>query len=287
MQTTFIPVCHMSYFMSDHPQFYMSFLEGFSHSYPLLFRSFKAAFYMLCFIEKGRGEVRIDQHRIIVDEAQAFVIKPGDLACFDLDPQTQGVVICFDESFFALRYHDNVLRTFDFFSNDTIPYTTISLSIKQRIEAVIDLMYGEFKEVNEDKQTVLRSYLNILLFELNRVKEPEERTLTGTALGQRMKDFEVLVEHSYKVAKTPSFYAEKLYVSPNYLNKICKQERGCTAGDFIRKRVILEAQRLLQFTTLNINEIAQELLFENTSYFVTFFKKYTGSTPDTYRRLNF
>lgn len=286
MQTTLIPVCHMSYFTSDHPQFYMTILEGFSHSYPLLFRSFKAAFYMLCFIEKGKGDVRIDQHRIVVDGAQAFVIKPGDLACFELDSQTQGVAICFEESFFALRYHENVLRTFDFFSNDTIPYAVVSLPIQQRIAAVVDLMHGEFKGTNEDKQTVLRSYLNILLFELNRLKEPEDRIALGTPLGQRMKDFEELVERSYKVAKTPSFYAAKLCVSPNYLNKICKQERGCTAGDFIRKRVILEAQRLLQFTPLNINEIAQELLFENTSYFVTFFKKYTGSTPDMYRRLN-
>jgi AraC-like DNA-binding protein len=77
----------------------------------------------------------------------------------------------------------------------------------------------------------------------------------------------------------PSFYAEKLHVTVNYLNKICKSEASKTAGDIVRKRITIEAQRLLHYTNLSVNEIAHDLGFENVSYFITFFKKQTLSRP--------
>jgi len=82
----------------------------------------------------------------------------------------------------------------------------------------------------------------------------------------------------------PSFYADKLNVTANYLNKICKREVGKTAGDMIRKRIIIEAQRYLHYTNLTINEIAFDLGFENASYFITFFKKQTYFTPEQFRK---
>src|SRR5690554_7006598 len=82
----------------------------------------------------------------------------------------------------------------------------------------------------------------------------------------------------------PSAYADLLNISPNYLNKICKEETGRTAGDLIRKRITIEAQRLLHYTNYTVNEIADQLGFENSSYFVTFFKKHTRTTPDKFRK---
>jgi AraC-like DNA-binding protein len=68
------------------------------------------------------------------------------------------------------------------------------------------------------------------------------------------------------------------------LNKICKNLLGQTAGSLIHRQVILEAQRLLSYTTNTINEIANELGFDHPSYFVTVFKKTTNQTPEQYRK---
>ena len=93
-----------------------------------------------------------------------------------------------------------------------------------------------------------------------------------------------MIDKHFETKKLPSAYAELLHVSPNYLNKICKEETGQTAGDLIRKRITIEAQRLLHYTNYNINEIADKLGFENTSYFVTFFKKQTETPPEQFRK---
>jgi AraC-like DNA-binding protein len=77
-----------------------------------------------------------------------------------------------------------------------------------------------------------------------------------------------------------------LHISTNYLNRLCREYRGVTGGEIIRERVIIEAQRLLQYTTLSVAETAYKLGFESPSYFITFFKKNTGTTPEGFRTMN-
>lgn len=75
-----------------------------------------------------------------------------------------------------------------------------------------------------------------------------------------------------------------LYITPNYLNGICKDMLGKSAGQVIRDRILLEAKRLLVNAEMNVEEIAAKLHFSDNSYFTKFFKKYTGLTPDAFRR---
>ncbi|WP_353087600.1 helix-turn-helix domain-containing protein [Flavobacterium sp.] len=119
---------------------------------------------------------------------------------------------------------------------------------------------------------------------MERIYNPQIQPKTNNSKNEKIKEFEKLVEQHFKEQKMPSFYAEKLHVTPNYLNKICKSETGKTAGDLVRKRITIEAQRLLHYTSLSINEIAHDLGFENVSYFITFFKKQTLTTPEQFRK---
>lgn len=285
MHTQVIPVCRVNYFNGGRAIFHMSSTcEISEEKYPLLFRSFRAAFYMLLFVRSGRGCVKIDQHKVILDKHQVLILKPGNIVQFDSGNQVEGTYVAFDESFFTLRYHDNVLRGFDFLTLQALPFAHFSRAKQEKMGVVLKLMMSEYESQKRDALVVLRSYLNILLFELNELIDP---VVSGEGTNNMLKkvlDFEDLVERHFREVKTPSFYAEKLCLSPNYLNKICKIERGVTAGELIRRRVVIEAQRFLQFTKYNVNEIALELNFDNPSYFVTFFKKHTGHTPENYRK---
>lgn len=52
----------------------------------------------------------------------------------------------------------------------------------------------------------------------------------------------------------------------------------------IHERIILEAQRLLLHSHLNVNQIAYRLGFEDPSYFVKYFRKYTATSPTAFRK---
>ncbi|MCD8572425.1 MAG: helix-turn-helix domain-containing protein [Bacteroides graminisolvens] len=46
----------------------------------------------------------------------------------------------------------------------------------------------------------------------------------------------------------------------------------------------MEAKKLLLYTDHSINEIGMTLGFEDTSYFIRFFRKLTKKTPGEFRR---
>ena len=84
----------------------------------------------------------------------------------------------------------------------------------------------------------------------------------------------------------PKQYAALLYITPNHLNALCNDFLGVSAGVLIRERVILEAKRLLINLDLLISEVAAKLNFDDQSYFIKFFKKHEGLTPEKFRKLN-
>ena len=67
---------------------------------------------------------------------------------------------------------------------------------------------------------------------------------------------------------------------------MCKKGINKTVLNLIHERILIEAKRLLLFTTNTITEIAYELGFTDTSYFMRFFKKHTSLTADAYRNHN-
>lgn len=75
------------------------------------------------------------------------------------------------------------------------------------------------------------------------------------------------------------FYANKLFVTPQYLSKVVKDVSGKTASQWIAEFVLLEAKALLIHTNLTIQEIAFNIGFADQSSFGKFFKKNTGVSP--------
>ena len=101
-----------------------------------------------------------------------------------------------------------------------------------------------------------------------------------------LKNYQNLIEQNFASIRLPKQYAALLYITPHHLNAICNDFLGVSAGNLIRERVILEAKRLLINLDLLISEIAQKLNFDDQSYFIKFFKKYEGLTPEKFRKLN-
>lgn len=285
---TDLPVCSMELFGNDVRQFWMEDLVELLVKYPNFEFPHRTSFFLLLLIDHAQGEISIDDQKIRLDESKAIIIKPYCINSIDINRAAKGKIICFTEDFFSLRYNNNVLQKFGFNARQGNNFFRINERQKERWILLMNLMQDEFSNNKQDWITVIRSYLNILLFEFDRSCN------NGFSPVFRIKnirqdkvfEFENLIEKHFLTIKLPSEYAIKLHLTANYLNKICKEERGQTAGALIRKRLIIEAQRLLQYTNLSINEIADKLGFDNSSYFITVFKRETSFPPDKYRRLH-
>lgn len=78
--------------------------------------------------------------------------------------------------------------------------------------------------------------------------------------------------------------AYELNVTPTYIWKLLKTERGKTFSEYQEEIKIEEAKKLLQ-TNKSVSDIASELGYTNPQNFIRFFNKGTGMTPGKYRKL--
>lgn len=94
------------------------------------------------------------------------------------------------------------------------------------------------------------------------------------------------LELRYKTVKRPAVYADFLNISISYLNECVKNVTGQSLSNNIQQRVILEAKRLLYHSDKSVKEIANELGYDDYSYFIRLFVKVTGSKPLDFKNRN-
>ncbi|MEG1427264.1 MAG: helix-turn-helix domain-containing protein [Oscillospiraceae bacterium] len=77
--------------------------------------------------------------------------------------------------------------------------------------------------------------------------------------------------------------AKPVFLNPDYLARIFKDECGISLGAYIQELRVHEAKRLLLETQLSINVVAQRVGYDNFSHFSQLFKKRTGLSPNEFR----
>jgi YesN/AraC family two-component response regulator len=78
--------------------------------------------------------------------------------------------------------------------------------------------------------------------------------------------------------------AAKVHLNPSYLSQLFKQRMNQTFLDFVLQSKMDEAERLLTYTSLRINEIAYRLGYADLSYFSNTFKRIKKKTPSEFRK---
>lgn len=78
--------------------------------------------------------------------------------------------------------------------------------------------------------------------------------------------------------------ADMVHLNPVYLSQLFKKETNKPLGKYIQDEKIKEAQKLLIQSEHSVADICMLLHFNDQSYFSSIFKKYTGLTPNQYRK---
>ena len=87
-----------------------------------------------------------------------------------------------------------------------------------------------------------------------------------------------------QVTDTVSGYANRLGISPSYLNKLVRTQTRHSAMDWVEIARVNWAKNLLRENKLSISEVSQAVGIDDASYFTRFFRKVTGYTPSEFRK---
>ncbi len=78
--------------------------------------------------------------------------------------------------------------------------------------------------------------------------------------------------------------AEQAGISPSYLSRLFKEERGVSFVDYLNDFRVEKAKSLLEKTDLKVKDIAYQTGFNSMQNFFRIFKKHTGCSPGEYRQ---
>lgn len=84
--------------------------------------------------------------------------------------------------------------------------------------------------------------------------------------------------------KNMSEVADVVGLNSAYFSKLFRDETGSTFTNYLTKLRMQEAARLIQKTSMRINEIAERMGYANLAYFSTVFRKYYEINPFEYRK---
>jgi AraC family transcriptional regulator, transcriptional activator of pobA len=153
----------------------------------------------------------------------------------------------------------------------------------------VDILINLLKRIeniynNQTNYELIKCYLLTFLTELKTIqKSIPSNSINAT---QRIAfDFKYILSKHIIESHQVDFYAKKLNISPNHLNRCVKEIFEKSATHLIAEMLLLEAKVLLYQPSISISEVSFAIGFEDPSYFGRFFKKQTGQTPTEYRRI--
>jgi AraC family transcriptional regulator, transcriptional activator of pobA len=240
-------------------------------------------FFFVLFLEKGKGEHSIDFINYPVDDYSVFFMRPGQVHQLTLKQGSKGYLIQFNREFYTPKEEpvNFVLRKV---SNKN--YCPLSAEKFRKFSSQLSFIFEEFTQKQYRYKESIIAYLDILFITLAR-QSPNPHTLSNQTklyAQERLEELQDLIEKNIYNKKKVSDYADMLAITPYQLNAITTSTLQKTASVLINEYIILEAKRLLIATTNQVNQVADVLGYEDPSYFIRFFKKQTGLTPEAFRQ---
>lgn len=199
----------------------------------------------------------------------------------------RGSIIYYDQDLYGVSLHSQEIACDELLFDKVQKVSGIALST---VDA--DIILSIFDEVRQEitqNDINLEEMVRVLLKQIvikaaricQRIQGPDILSAQHDSVFCRF--FIQLVERNFFKHHDVASYANILNISAKALNKrICKH--SCyTPNEIIKRRIILEAKRLLVYTHLSVKEIGYKLGYDDPSYFIRFFSKQVKTAPQTFR----
>ena len=243
-------------------------------------------YYDITLITDGEGFFRIDETNHQVKVSDVLFSQPYQLREWDTQHIADGYALIFEEEFLLSFFNDpNFINNISFFkkycNNSRLKLST---SVFEQINFLMQQIKDEIDKYAVKNKHILRALLYQVLMTLDRAFIGQYAIAPQSDSRNYVDRFLTFVHADFQINHEVQYYAEKLYLTPNYLNELVKKVTGMPAKQIIQTKLINESKKYLLYSDLTVAEISERLSFETPSYFIRFFRKRTGCTPLQYRK---
>jgi AraC family transcriptional activator of pobA len=240
-------------------------------------------FFFILAVQTGKGIHEVDFIPYEVTDYSVFILRPGQVHRLEMAAGCTGYLITFDSAFYKPRDTGSSQRLTKAASKN---YCAFDVDGFSKLNTILGSIFDEFDTKKEGFGYAIIANLDLFFIEYGRQsRNPESSIKTkGNYSQDQFQELVHLLEKNIGNMKNVSQYAELLNLSSYQLNSITKSAVAKTVSELINEQIILEARRILLATTNQVKEVADHLGYEDVSYFIRFFKKQTGLTPDAFRK---
>ena len=253
-------------------------------------------FYSIMFKNHCANKIRYGKKYYDFQEGTLICIAPNQIITIENDDRSTNDLVGW-----GLFFQPDLIRgtslgkkmiDYTFFSYEVNEALHLSDKEKQTLLDCVNKLENELTEnIDQHSQTLILSNIELLLNYCARYYDRQFIT-------RKKANTDVLIKFENSISSyfnekelqkngLPSvkYFADLLYLSPNYLSDLLKKETGKNAQELIHYYLIEEAKNNLLNTNDSVNELAYKLGFEYPQYFSKLFKSKTGKTPIEYRNM--
>lgn len=234
----------------------------------------------LIFLGQGKGYHWIDRECYLIEPPMVFAVYPGQVHYWDITSIPEGYVLMIREEYF---HHSGDSAGLALFRQLLAHKGNLRLAEAKAIRNILEAIQTELESGLPLFANMVQAWLHLLLVQLIRACEPRSAQPPGR-VHRNYQQFIRLLRGGNPLHRRVYEYAQTLHITPQYLNTICREQCGKTAGGLLQEYQLSEAERYLIHTRLRVHEICYQLGFRDPSHFGKFFKRLSGHTPEGFRR---
>lgn len=138
------------------------------------------------------------------------------------------------------------------------------------------IITSEFEFCENSSQLLFKTYQLI-------DKISDSFDFTSKKTDQRIKEAKFFITNNLDKKLTLERVALEMGISAKYLSNLFFEVTNTTFKEYVNMQRIAKAINLLAYSEKTLSDISKEVGIKSTNNFISFFKKYTSTTPTTYR----
>ncbi|KFF28663.1 DNA-binding protein [Chryseobacterium piperi] len=239
---------------------------------------YRTTFNFIIFITNGHIKQYLENKEYQAEKGGVIFIKQGTItATIELSDDAEGFFLAYENNILSEqelpKHKTSIFFMTPFLKLDSLTYGTII--------QLLPIMEQELWLNNFNVNEVVITMLHLILVKMLNTDLESHHRLATRSMEISLQFRDLLFKYHVK-EKRVAFYADKLSVTENYLNKCVKNVTQKSPKQWINEIDINYSKALLH-SSKDIAEIAYELNFHTASHFTQLFKKITGITPKEYR----
>ncbi|QXI10759.1 helix-turn-helix domain-containing protein [Pseudomonas zeae] len=234
----------------------------------------------LLFVFKGQAELEIEGQRTQLHTPAIQVLPPLSVHGFRFSEDVEGFIVTLATpliNHLQAQLGDSVHALA---SAENYPAGTDG----DYLNSLFSALQAEYNGHQPAREMLMHSLVSVIMVWVSRQAIVRHK---ASQRPQRQREylngFIQLVEETYRQHVKVEDLAHRLGISVSHLNGTCRELAGQPALQIMHERQLLEAKRLLTYTSMTIYEMSELLGFSDPTNFTRLFRRRVGISPKAFR----